>query len=118
MSAVEAAAGLPHPLAPATLEESGLSGPDIQLVLKTLHSGTPPDRSLNASGSDSRSSAQPRPAKWQHHAEIVGGSMTVVRPSKHRITDEGLGRAVPESNQHGHAGVSRNTSAWSVSGRR
>jgi predicted ATPase with chaperone activity len=106
MSAVEAAAGLPHPLAPATLEESGLSVDLIlQLVLKTLHfGGTLTGIELSQRLGVSFSVLEPSldQLKWQHHVEIVGGSMIGGPAFKYRITDEGRTRAALflESNQY------------------
>ena len=89
---------VPLPPAPDTLEQSGLNiDLVIQLVLKTLHlSGTM--TGLDLAGRLGVRFAVLEPAldqiKWQHHIEIVGGSMLGAAAYKYRITDAGRERAV------------------------
>ena len=88
---------IPHPAAPQTLEESGLSlDLVVQLVLKSLHfvgelSGTDLSRRLGL----------PFPVfapaldllKSQHHCQIVGGGIVGGASYRYRITDAGRTRA-------------------------
>jgi predicted ATPase with chaperone activity len=88
---------IPHPAAPQTLEESGLSlDLVVQLVLKSLHfvgelSGTDLSRRLGL----------PFPVfapaldllKSQHHCQIVGGGIIGGASYRYRITDAGRTRA-------------------------
>jgi hypothetical protein len=88
---------LPHPAAPATLAESGLSLDLVQqLVLKTLHfagdlTGTDLSKRLGVRF------AVIEPAleflKAQHHCEIAGGSLLGGAAYRYRITDAGRTRA-------------------------
>ena len=88
---------LPHPAAPATLEEAGLSlDLIIQLVLKTLHF------SGELTGSDLAGRLGLRfsvidPAlqmvKSQHQVEVAGGSIVGGPSYRYRITDAGRTRA-------------------------
>jgi len=88
---------LPHPTAPSTLEETGVSlDLVLQLALKTLHFTGELTGNELASRLGVRF-AVVEPAiellKSQHHCEIVGGSMLGASSYKYRITDAGRVRA-------------------------
>ena len=88
---------VPVPAAPTTLEESGLNiDLVIQLVLKTLHlSGTLSGLELSSRLGVPFAVLEPAldQIKWQHHCEIVAGSMLGGAAFKYRITDAGRERA-------------------------
>ena len=100
---------LPHPSAPRTLEQSGLSKDVlVQLVLKTLHfSGE-----LTGTALADRL-GMPFPAiepaldllKAMHHCEIVGGALVGSASYRYRITDAGRVRAALFLDQNGYVGV-------------
>jgi predicted ATPase with chaperone activity len=85
------------PAAPGTLEESGLNVDLLtQLVLKTLHfSGTLSGLELAARLGLQYPVIEPSidDLKWQHHVEIVAGSMIGGAAYRYRITDAGRERA-------------------------
>ena len=85
------------PPAPATVAESGLNiDLLIQLVLKTLHmAGTITGLDLSARLGVPFSVLEPAldELKWQHHCEIVAGSLIGGAAFKYRITDAGRERA-------------------------
>ena len=88
---------LPHPPAPATLEEAGLSlDLIVQLALKTLHFVWRADRRRAGRRLGLRFSVI-EPAltmiKTQHQVEIVGGAMIGGPSYRYRITDAGRVRA-------------------------
>lgn len=88
---------LPHPLAPTTLEEAGLSlDLMLQLVLKTLHFAGELTGAELASRLGVRFSVI-EPAlqviKAQHQVEISGGGLLGGPAYKYRITDAGRTRA-------------------------
>ena len=100
------------PPAPTTLEEAGLNiDLIIQLVLKTLHlAGTLSGLELSQRLGVPFSVIEPAldQIKWQHHCEIVAGSMLGGPAYKYRITDAGRARAALflENNHYvGHAPV-------------
>jgi hypothetical protein len=88
---------LPHPPAPASLEESGLSlDLVLQLVLKTLHftgdlTGTDLAKRLGVRFGVIEPALEA--LKAQHHCEIAGGSMIGGAAYRYRITDAGRRRA-------------------------
>lgn len=88
---------VPTPPAPLTLEEAGLNIDLVtQLLLKTLHlSGTLTGIELAGRLGVHFHVLEPSldQLKWQHHAEIVGGSMLGGPAFKYRITDAGRARA-------------------------
>jgi predicted ATPase with chaperone activity len=100
---------LPHPSAPRTLEESGLSKDVVvQLVLKTLHfagelSGTALADRLGMPF------ATIEPAldllKAMHHCEIAGGSLVGSASFRFRITDAGRVRAALFLDHNGYVGI-------------
>jgi predicted ATPase with chaperone activity len=85
------------PPAPTTVAESGLNiDLLIQLVLKTLHlAGTIDGLDLSARLGVPFSVLEPAldDLKWQHHCEIVAGSLIGGAAFKYRITDAGRERA-------------------------
>ena len=97
---------LPHPPAPTTLEEAGLSlDLIIQLVIKTLHfsgelSGTDLSTRLGLRFSVIEPALQM--LKVQHHVEVSGGALVGGPSYRYRITDAGRVRAqlFLESNQY------------------
>jgi len=88
---------LPHPVAPNTLEEAGLSlDLLIQLSLKTLHyagdlTGTELARRLGVRFAVVEPAVES--LKAQRHVEIAGGSMLGAPSYRYRITDAGRTRA-------------------------
>lgn len=88
---------VPVPPAPRTLEESGLNIDLVtQLALKTLHlsgilTGLELSRRLGLEFAVIEPSLDE--LKWQHHVEIVAGSMIGGAAYKYRITDAGRERA-------------------------
>lgn len=88
---------LPHPPAPATLEEAGLSlDLIVQLVTKTLHfvgelSGTDISKRLGLRFSVIEPALQLM--KMQHHLEVAGGALVGGPSYRYRITDAGRVRA-------------------------
>jgi predicted ATPase with chaperone activity len=88
---------LPHPAAPHTLEESGLSKDLLlQLTLKTLHfAGELPGTTLAQRLGVPFSVIEPALdlIKAQHHCEIVGGALLGGASFRYRITDAGRSRA-------------------------
>ena len=97
---------LPHPPAPTTLEEAGLSlDLIIQLLIKTLHfngelSGTDLSTRLGLRFSVIEPALQM--LKVQHHVEVSGGALVGGPSYRYRITDAGRVRAqlFLESNQY------------------
>lgn len=88
---------LPHPKAPATLDQAGLSlDLVLQLVLKTLHFAGELTGTELASRLGLRFQVI-EPAidalKAQHHVEISGGGLIGAAAYRHRITDAGRVRA-------------------------
>jgi predicted ATPase with chaperone activity len=100
---------LPHPAAPATLEESGLSlDVVLQLALKTLYFAG----ELTGSAWASRLGLQYaviEPAvdaiKAQHHCEVVGGALIGGASFRYRITDAGRTRAALFLEHNHYVGV-------------
>jgi predicted ATPase with chaperone activity len=100
---------LPHPAAPHTLEEAGLSKDMVlQLVLKTLHFAG----ELTGIGLADRlgvAFSVIEPAlellKAQHHCEIIGGSLIGGSSYKYRITDAGRTRAALFLDHNEYVGV-------------
>lgn len=96
MSVVEVAS-VPLPAAPRTLDESGLNLDLLtQLVLKTMHfSGTLSGLELAERLGLQYPVLEPSldDLKWQHHIEIVAGSMIGGAAYRYRITDAGRERA-------------------------
>ncbi len=96
MSVVEAA-DVPVPVAPLTLEESGLNIDLVtQLALKTLHlAGTLTGLELASRMGLRFAVIEPSldELKWQHHIEIVAGATIGGAAYKYRITDAGRERA-------------------------
>jgi len=88
---------LPHPPAPATLEEAGLSlDLVLQLVLKTLHfSGELTGSELAGRLGLRFSVIDPalQMVKSQHQVEVAGGAMVGGPSYRYRITDAGRTRA-------------------------
>jgi predicted ATPase with chaperone activity len=88
---------LPHPPAPTTLEEAGLSlDIVIQLVLKTLHfTGELPGSELAHRLGLRFSVIEPALTliKSQHQVEVAGGAMIGGPSYRYRITDAGRTRA-------------------------
>jgi hypothetical protein len=88
---------LPHPAAPASLEESGLTLDLIlQLTLKMLHfagdlTGSELARRLGVRFAVIEPALEA--LKAQHHCEIAGGSMLGGAAYRYRITDAGRRRA-------------------------
>ena len=88
---------VPHPAAPQTLEESGLSlDLVLQLVLKTLHfagelSGSDLSRRIGLSFSVLAGAIDL--LKTQQHIQIVGGGLVGGASYRYRITDNGRTRA-------------------------
>ena len=88
---------LPHPAAPASLEQSGLSlDLVLQLTLKTLHfagdlTGSELARRLGVRFAVIEPALEA--LKAQHHCEIAGGSMLGGAAYRYRITDAGRVRA-------------------------
>ena len=107
MSTVELTS-VPVPPAPKDLEESGLSIDLVtQLVLKTLHlGGTLSGLELSARLGVPFPVIEPGldELKWQHHAEIVAGSMIGGAAYKYRITDAGRERAALFFEQNRYVG--------------
>jgi predicted ATPase with chaperone activity len=108
VSAVELAS-VPVPAAPGTLEESGLNVDLLtQLVLKTLHfSGTLSGLELASRLGLQYAVIEPSldDLKWQHHVEIVAGSMIGGVAYRYRITDAGRERAKIFLEQNHYVGV-------------
>ena len=88
---------LPHPPAPATLEEAGLSiDLVIQLVLKTLHfTGELTGSELAGRLGLRFSVIDPalQMVKSQHQVEVAGGAIVGGPSYRYRITDAGRTRA-------------------------
>jgi len=108
MSAAEQTV-VPVPAAPRDLGESGLN-PDLvmQLVLKTLHlGGTLSGLELSARLGVQFAVIEPSldELKWQHHAEIVAGSIIGGAAYRYRITDAGRERAALFFEQNRYVGV-------------
>jgi predicted ATPase with chaperone activity len=97
------------PPAPTTVAESGLNiDVLIQLVLKTLHlAGTIDGLDLSARLGVPFSVLEPAldELKWQHHCEIVSGSMLGGPAFKYRITDAGRERAALFLQNNHYVGV-------------
>ena len=97
MSEMRSQSILPHPAAPHTLEESGLSKDLLlQLALKTLHfagelTGSEMAQRLGVSFSVIEPALDL--VKAQHHCEIVGGALLGGASFRYRITDAGRSRA-------------------------
>ena len=97
MPVTDVAPVLPHPPAPTTLEEAGLSQDlVIQLALKTLHFagdlvGTELAKRLGLRFSVVEPALEF--LKAQRHCEIAGGSMLGAPSYRYRITDAGRARA-------------------------
>jgi predicted ATPase with chaperone activity len=95
-SAVDAP-GMAAPPAPCNLGESGLNVDLVtQLVLKTLHLyGSQTGLELAARVGLQFPVLEPSldELKWQHHVEVVSGSMIGAAAYKYRITDAGRDRA-------------------------
>jgi predicted ATPase with chaperone activity len=108
MSVVEAA-WVPVPAAPVDLEESGLNVDLVtQLTLKTLHlSGTLSGLELATRLGVQFAVLQPSldELKWQHHVEIVAGSMIGGAAYTYRITDAGRERAALFLEHNHYVGV-------------
>jgi len=100
---------LPHPAAPQTLEESGLTKDLLlQLALKTLHFGG----ELTGAALSERlgvAFSVLEPAldliKNQHHCEIVGGALLGGASFRYRITDAGRQRAALFLDHNEYVGV-------------
>jgi predicted ATPase with chaperone activity len=108
VSVVEVAA-VPVPAAPRDLAESGLNADLVtQLVLKTLHlSGTMNGLEL-ATRLGVRFAvieASLDNLKWQHHVEVVAGSMIGEAAYTYRITDAGRERAALFLEHNHYVGV-------------
>ncbi|MFB3855355.1 MAG: ATP-binding protein [Vicinamibacterales bacterium] len=97
------------PVAPRTLEESGLNIDLVtQLVLKTLHlAGTLTGVELSARLGVNFAVIEPSldELKWQHHCEIVAGGMLGGPAYKYRITDAGRTRAALFLEQNHYVGT-------------
>jgi predicted ATPase with chaperone activity len=97
------------PPAPTTVEDSGLNiDLLIQLVLKTLHlAGTISGLDLTARLGLPFSVLEPAldDLKWQHHCEIVAGSLLGGAAFKYRITDAGRERAALFLQNNHYVGV-------------
>lgn len=108
MSASDAAS-VPTPAAPRTLDESGLNIDLLtQLMLKTLHfSGTLSGLELASRLGLLFPVIEPSldELKWQHHVEIVAGSMIGAAAYRYRITDAGRERARFFLEQNHYVGV-------------
>jgi predicted ATPase with chaperone activity len=100
---------LPHPSAPRTLEEAGLSKELlVQLVLKTLHfAGELTGTALADRLGLPFSVVEPALdlLKAMHHCEIAGGSLVGSASFRFRITDAGRVRAALFLDQNGYVGV-------------
>jgi predicted ATPase with chaperone activity len=100
---------LPHPSAPRTLEESGLSKDVVvQLALKTLHfAGELTGVALADRLGTPFSVVEPALdlLKAMHHCEIVGGSLVGSASFRYRITDAGRVRAALFLDQNGYVGI-------------
>jgi predicted ATPase with chaperone activity len=109
MSDIHLRSLLPHPDAPLTLEDSGLSKEVlVQLALKTLHFGG----ELTGTGLADRlglpfSAIEPALdlLKAMHHCEIVGGALVGSASFRYRITDAGRARAGLFLEQNGYVGI-------------
>ncbi len=108
MGAVDTTYVAPPP-APATVEESGLNiDLLVQLLLKTLHlAGTLSGLELSARLGLPFSVLEPAldDLKWQHHCEIVSGSIIGGAAFKYRITDAGRERAALFLGNNHYVGV-------------
>lgn len=108
MSVVEAAS-VPVPPAPRDIQESGLNIDLVtQLTLKTLHfSGILSGLELGTRLGLQFPVIEPSldELKWQHHVEIVAGSMIGGAAYKYRITDAGRERAALFLEQNHYVGV-------------
>ena len=97
MSEMRSQSILPHPAAPHTFEDSGLSKDLLlQLALKTLHfagelTGSEMAQRLGVSFSVIEPALDL--VKAQHHCEIVGGALLGGASFRYRITDAGRSRA-------------------------
>src|SRR6185503_13296485 len=89
---------LPHPIAPATLEDAGLSVDIVlQIALKTLHfAGELTGNAWAARLGVPYGVIEPAVdmLKAQHHCEIIGGALVGGASYRYRITDAGRTRAV------------------------
>lgn len=100
---------VPHPSAPATLEEAGISlDLTIQLVLKTLFfagelSGSELARRLGVGFPVVEPALEQ--LKWHHHCEIAGGAMLGGAAYRYRITDAGRSRAALFLERNHYVGV-------------
>ncbi len=105
-TSVEESTFATHPIAPLTLEQSGLTlDVVIQLLMKTLHfagelTGTELANRLGLSFPILEPAIDA--ITHQHHCEIVGGSMIGRASYRYRITDAGRARALLflEANQY------------------
>jgi predicted ATPase with chaperone activity len=108
MSVVEVAS-VPVPAAPRNLEESGLNIDLVtQLTLKALHlSGSLNGLELAARLGVQFSVLEPSldELKWQHHVEIVAGSLIGAAAYTYRITDAGRERAALFLEHNHYVGV-------------
>jgi predicted ATPase with chaperone activity len=99
---------VPVPLAPRTLEETGLNIDLVtQLALKTLHlAGTLTGIELATRMGLQFAAIEPSldELKWQHHIEIVAGATIGGAAYKYRITDAGRERAALFLGQNHYAG--------------
>ena len=108
MSVVETTS-VPVPAAPRDLDESGLNVDLVtQLALKTLHlsgtlSGLELATRLGVQFSVIESSLDEM--KWQHHVEVVAGSMIGGAAYRYRITDAGRERAALFFEHNHYVGV-------------
>ena len=106
---VDEAASVRVPDAPRDLMESGLNIDLVtQLVLKTLHlSGTLSGLDLAARLGVQFPVIEPSldDLKWQHHVEIVAGSMIGGAGYKYRVTDAGRERASLFLEQNHYVGI-------------
>ena len=97
------------PAAPRTLDESGLNIDLVtQLVLKTLHlAGTLSGLDLASRLGLQFPVIEPSldELKWQHHVEIVAGSMIGGAAYTYRITDAGRERAALFFDHNHYAGI-------------
>lgn len=100
---------LPHPLAPATLADAGVSlDMVLQIALKTLHfAGDLTGSALAARLGVQFSVIEPALdlLKAEHHVEIAGGSFVGPSAYKYRITDAGRVRAALFFRQNQYLGV-------------
>jgi len=100
---------LPHPAAPASLEETGLSlDLLLQLTLKQMHfagelTGSDLARRLGLRFTAIESAVQA--LKSQHHIEIVGGTMIGPASYRYRITDAGRTRVTIFLEHNQYVGV-------------